>query len=170
MWNHLVVAPSFYLFIFFKGVGLLQWPLNFLSAGAEMTVENIYDKQTPTHKQVIWYSIHTKVVSFSGEEGNEQPSKQIQKERNIDINNKQTSIKIKPELSQWRPAASPSSFPIFQTNIHSIIITWQTFRKYGRLRLINLFNKVQWTTSKLFRMFWDNHETTFTFLCRPKGI
>ena len=55
--------------------------------------------QTPTYKQVIRYFIHTKVVPFSGgEEGNEQPSKQKEKERNTDINNKQTSIEIKLEL------------------------------------------------------------------------
>ena len=67
-----------------------------------MTVENIYDKQTPTHKQVIRYSIHTLDVPFSGEEeeGNEQPSKQKEKERNIGINKKEISIEIKPELSQ----------------------------------------------------------------------
>ena len=66
-----------------------------------MIADNIYvEQQTPPDKQVISYSIHTKVVPFSGEEeGNEQPSKQKEKERNTDINNKQTSIKIKPELS-----------------------------------------------------------------------
>ena len=81
MWNHLVVAPSFYLFIFFKGVGLLQWPLNFLSAGAEMTVENIYDKQTPTHKQVIWYSIYILRLFPSVEKKKEMKNQAIKKSK-----------------------------------------------------------------------------------------
>ena len=65
-----------------------------------MIAENIYVEQTPTHKQVIRYSAHTKDVPFSGEEGNEQPSKQEEKERNIGMNKKQISIERKPELSQ----------------------------------------------------------------------
>ena len=82
-----------------NGVGLLQWPLKFLSAGAEMIAQKIYAEQTNANTQIIRYSIHTKVCSFSGEEeGNEQPSKQKEKERNIDINNKQTSIEIQLEL------------------------------------------------------------------------
>ena len=106
-----------------------------------MIAEKIYVEHT--NKQVIRYSIHTKVVPFSGEEeGNEQRNKQKEKERNTDINNKQTSIEIKFELLQSHSAASPSSFPIFQNNVHSIITTCPTFWKYGRLRLISLFSKV----------------------------
>ena len=64
-----------------------------------MTAEKINVEHTNANKQVTRYFIHTKVVPFSGEEGgNEQPSKQKEKERNIDINNKQTSIEIKLEL------------------------------------------------------------------------
>ena len=46
-------------------------------------------------------------------------NKQREKETNKETHNKQTSIDIKLELSQRRPAASPS-FPIFvKNNIHS---------------------------------------------------
>ena len=54
-----------------------------------MIAQKIYAEQTNANTQIIRYSIHTKVVPFSGEEGNKQPSKQKEKERNIDINNKQ---------------------------------------------------------------------------------
>ena len=64
-----------------------------------MIVEKIYVEYTDakhTNKQGVRYSIHAKVVPFSGEEGNEQPSKQKEKEGNTDINNKQTSTRSKP--------------------------------------------------------------------------
>ena len=57
-----------------------------------MIAEKIYVEHT--NKQVIRYSIHTDIAPFSGEEeGSEQPSKQKEKERNIDINNKQMASK-----------------------------------------------------------------------------
>ena len=47
----------------------------------------------------VYRHSYTKLVPFSREEeGNEQSSKQKEKERNLDINNKQTSIEIKLEL------------------------------------------------------------------------
>ena len=57
---------------------------------------------------------------------------------------------------------------------------WITFRPLLRLdqhigntvglsRLVSLFSKVHWATSKLLRMFWDSCETSFTLLCQPTG-
>ena len=129
-------STVFFSFLFFlspydNGADLLQWPLKISPCQCRndrrKDLHRTYKRQH-TNKQVIRYSIHTKVVPFSGEEeGNEQRNKQKEKERNTDINNKQTSIEIKFELLQSHPAASPSSFPIFQNNVHSIITTCQHF-------------------------------------------
>ena len=93
---------------------------------------------------------------------NNQANKDRQKETNI---NKQISIEIKPELSQWRPVASPSPFPIFLNNIHSynIITTCPTFLKYGRPRLVSSFSKVHWTISKLLPTFWDSCDLSLCY-------
>ena len=86
------------------------------------------------HKQQ--YSFHIKVVPLNGKETRKRTFKQREKE----TNNKQTSIAIKLELSQWLPATSPSSFPIvLKNNIHSIITTCPLFSKYSKPRLISLF-------------------------------
>ena len=70
---------------------------------------------------------------------NKQTEGKKRKERKTD---KQTSIEIKLELSQWRPAVSPSSFPIFLKNSSLHYYKLPNVSKYGRLRMLNLFSKV----------------------------
>ena len=71
-----------------------------------------------------------------------------------------SSVRHFPERS-WTVV----SFPCF-TVVKSFTSSYALLQLLG----IRLFSKVHWTTSKLFRKFWDNCETSFTLLCRPTGI